>query len=154
MFFASCFWYQPHLHNHQKCAHSIKPGSYCTLHTWFPLGMLIPLPLAGAILFSRSLQGGISLGNWKPPLPWPSHAQLLPAIQWVCFCVTSVGMMGRGTHRTYACGMSWHWLNTGSRRRIAGSGLGSSTCLDATCFHPLSLCILIYKWDTVPLAMC
>lgn len=61
---------------------------------------------------------------------------------------------GGGTHRTHACGMSRHWVNTGSRHRIAGSGLGSSTCLHASCFHPLSLCSLIYKLDKVPLAMC
>lgn len=54
MFFASCSWYQPHLHIHQKCVHSIKPNHSLCSSFPHPSMNADTLPLAEALV-SRSL---------------------------------------------------------------------------------------------------
>lgn len=152
MFFASCFWFQPHLHIQQKCVHSIKPGGCCTSHSCSPPWMLIPLPLI--ILFLRSAHAGISLGNRKPPFVWTSHRLLLFAHS---VCVTPCDFCGyeRRWCIQNAClwdeqiwGEHYRWTqNSGFRPKLPQPP-------DASGFHPVSLGILTCEGIKFPLLSC
>lgn len=143
MLFASRFWYQPHLHIHQKRMHSIKPDGDCTPHSWFPLNADTSSSSWSHNFLKVSTCCPLS---WERgvPLPWTSHVLLLSAPSLT---------VSRGVCKECMQGVvSNPGLNTGRGHKRAGSGLGSSTCLGASFFHPLSFNILIWEWDEFPLA--
>lgn len=116
------------------------------------LWMLIPLPLAGAIIFSRSAHAVVSLGNGEHDCPEEAMCCCFLLTHWVWLCVTSARVTRGVCEGCMHGGVSRHGGNTGNGHKRTGTGLGSSTCLDANFLHSLSFNILIREWDKFPLA--
>lgn len=89
MLFASRFWYQPDLHIHQKCVHSIKPDGYRTPHFRFPLNADTSSSSWSHHFLKVSTCSHLP---WGPgvPLSGTSHVLLLTRSVWLC--VTSAGV--------------------------------------------------------------